>query len=95
MGDDQQVARIERALERIEATLAERCTLRKGAIERNSTDIDKAFDKMRDIEKSVNARFEEVRSLLHKQDRLLAKWSGLASLGSAILTAVLVKFFVG
>jgi len=83
MGEDQ-ATRIEMELRELRSALSERCAARQSIIERNTNDINKAFDKIR-----------AVQSMVHDQDKLMAKWSGLAAVGSSILTAVAVKFFVG
>lgn len=83
MGEDQ-AGRIEMELRELRSALTERCAARQAIIARNTEDINKAFDKIR-----------EIKELVNNQDTILAKWSGLAAVGSSILTALAVKIFVG
>lgn len=82
MGDDQ-IKRLELAIERINAIMGEKCTHHQVHLEKHDKDLDKYFDKLRALEK-----------LLHGQNLVLARWSVGASVVSAVLTAAAIKFFV-
>lgn len=52
MGEDQ-AGRIEMELRELRSALVERCSARQAIIERNTNDINKAFDKIRDVRAMV------------------------------------------
>ena len=81
---DEQVQKLELMLVEIKASLKERCVRHAEDICHNADEIGRACSKIREVEKK-----------LHDQDKMLAKWSILASIASAALSAGAVKFLMG
>ena len=100
---------LEKRLITLLAHLDERCPQHYKEIERNAHDIDEAFSKIRNVESDRKDAVTELKAAMveqskdtqrqiHNIEKQLAKWSIGATLGTAVLVAIvtsIVKMILG
>lgn len=87
------------ALEQLKTIIAERCAERRADINKNTDNINKAFDKIRAVDKTLNDKLQEMETRLNDKITHLkvemTKIQVVVVIVQAALTAAIIKFIVG